>query len=244
MPLCHFIVFEQEDTNRVHRLAPDALALLQDFLRATPGLAEARVHLPGHAHDPMLHDGLPPPLALQLYFSSIEALESAMAPDGHLQGLAGQAAVKALGAAPASQQAMLVRRFTAAGGEVRTRLPQPHCTYQVTYAGPAQDSNAWLWHYLSGHAPLMARLPGVRQVEVCTRIDWCGFLPWPRADHLQRNQVVFDDEASLDAALQSPLRAEMREHFMRMPPFSGSVTHFPMQSLQLIPDGVPASLPR
>jgi len=113
----------------------------------------------------------------------------------------------------------------------------------VTYEGPAQDSNAWLLHYLRGHAPLMARLPRVRQVEVYTRIDWCGFLPWPRADHLQRNQVVFDDAASLGAALRSPLRAELRAHFRQMPPFSGGVRHFPMQSLQLVPDGTAMHAP-
>ena len=43
----------------------------------------------------------------------------------------------------------------------------------------------------------MARFPGIRQIEICTRIDWCGFLPWRRVDHMQRNKVVFDSAAAL-----------------------------------------------
>ncbi len=234
MNLCWFATFEAVGSEDPQLDCDDATALCA-LLRATPALADARVHLPTVTHDPMLHDGAPPALVLQLYFEHIEDLEAALAPDGYLQSLALQAAAVKLRGHRATQQAMLVRRFAVDRSPARRTSGRPETTYQVTYEGPPQDLNAWLSHYLRGHAPLMAQLPGVREVEVYTRIDWCGFLPWPRANHMQRNQVVFDSPAALEAALQSPLRAQMREHFDLLPPFSGSTTHFPMVSFSAGP---------
>lgn len=81
----------------------------------------------------------------------------------------------------------------------------------------------------------MTRFPGIRRVEVCTRIDWCGALPWTRVDHMQRNKVVFDDAAALTAALNSPVRHEMRADFADFPPFTGPVSHFPMTTRVIRP---------
>jgi hypothetical protein len=127
-----------------------------------------------------------------------------------------------------TQQAMLARSFAVPDTMFRTRDGARHCTYLVAYEGTAEDLPAWLSHYLAHHAAIMARFPGIRQVEVCTRIDWCGGLPWPRVDHMQRNKVVFDDAAALTAALNSPVRHEMRADFGKFPPFTGPVSHFPM----------------
>jgi hypothetical protein len=54
----------------------------------------------------------------------------------------------------------------------------------------------------------MARFPGIRQIEIYTRLDWLGALPWRRVDYMQRNKVVFDSPAALKAALNSPVRHE------------------------------------
>ena len=105
------------------------------------------------------------------------------------------------------------------------------CTYLVAYEGQAEDLNAWHSHYIGDHPPIMARFPGIRQVEIYTRIDWCGSLPWPRVEHMQRNKVVFDSPAALTAALNSPVRHEMRAAFARFPAFTGPVTHFPMATM-------------
>ena len=59
----------------------------------------------------------------------------------------------------------------------------------------------------------MRRLPGIRELEIYTRIDWISALPWPRLEYIQRNKVVFDDAAALAAALQSPIRSAMRADF-------------------------------
>jgi hypothetical protein len=201
-------------------ISPDDLRWLRGLLEATKGLARGLIYTPAKTHDPYLDDGRPPALALQLYFHDIAALEAAVARDGHLTPLA---ALPSLPNAVVTQQAMLARAFP-----VPTPGTAPACTYLVTYEGNAADPNAWIAHYIASHTAIMARFPAIREIEVCTRIDWCGFLPWLRMDAMLRNKVVFDDADALTAALNSPVRHEMRADYQRFPAFTGAVTHFPM----------------
>jgi hypothetical protein len=213
-------------------VSEDDLRWLRQVLAATPGALRNLIHTPAQTHDPYLDDGRPPALALQLYFPGIDALEAALARGGHLQALAAPTALASLRGAAVSQQAMLARSFPVpdAGAPADCR-----CAYLVTYEGAAEDLSAWTAHYVASHTTVMARFPGIREIEVCTRLDWCGFLPWPRADAMLRNKVVFDHPAALTAALNSPVRHEMRKDFQQFPPFSGTVTHFPMQAREVPP---------
>ena len=205
------------------------MAWLSGVIADTPALQQGLIFTPSSTSDPYLDDGPPPQLGLQLYFADIAALEAALAADGHLQRL------DALCDAGATQQAMLVRRYPVPDPTFRTPPGEHPCTYLVAYEGTAQDLPAWLAHYIADHPPVMARFPGVRQVEIYTCIDWCGGLPWPRVAHMQRNKVVFDNRAAMTAALNSPVRHEMREAFSRFPPFTGPVTHFPMATTTVLP---------
>ena len=134
-----------------------------------------------------------------------------------------------------TQQAMLVRRYPVPDPAFRTPPREQPCTYLVAYEGVAENLPAWLAHYIADHPPIMARFPGVRQIEIYTCIDWCGGLPWPRVAHMQRNKVVFDSPRALTAALNSPVRHEMRVAFRRFPPFTGPITHFPMATTTVVP---------
>src|SRR5260221_8430 len=53
----------------------------------------------------------------------------------------------------------------------------------------------------------MGRFPGIRNIEVCTRVYRCVFLPWCRADSMQRNKVLFRRAAALRASMDWPVRA-------------------------------------
>jgi uncharacterized protein (TIGR02118 family) len=130
---------------------------------------------------------------------------------------------------------MLTRHFPVPDAVFRTPAGQPHCTYLVAYEGEAADTNVWLSYYIAHHPPIMARFPGIRAIEISTRLDWCGFLPYPRVEFLQRNKVVFDSAEALTAALNSPVRHEMRADFKNFPPFSGGNTHFPMLTRTVTP---------
>ena len=175
------------------------------------GLQKVHIYTPGRASDPYLNDGAPPPLVLQLYFDALPALEAALA-----KPLLPARAV-------CEVQAMLVRRFA-----VPQPRPDPLCTYLVAYEGRAEDADAWHAYYLEHHPPLMAKLPGIRELEIYTPVQWLCPPGWRRADCMQRNKVAFDSPEALTAALNSPVRKEMRADYTQLPPFSGRVTHYPM----------------
>jgi len=217
------------------KVSADDLSRFVEIVRATPGLRKALVYTPEATVDPYLDDGPPPPLAAQLYFADIDALEDALARDGHLQALAVPDVLPSLAGAQITQQAMLTRTFAVPDPVFRTAPGELPCSYLVTYPGPAEDLNEWLSFYVSNHPSPMAKLPGIRELEVLTRIDWCGFLPWPRADAMLRNRVAFDSPAALTAALASPVRHEMRADYKRFPPFTGGNTHHPMATLVVTP---------
>jgi uncharacterized protein (TIGR02118 family) len=196
---CLFLVFS-EPVEGIPRL-----------VRGIAGLEKVHVYTPGRAHDPFLNDGAPPPLALQLYFDSLAELEAAIA--GSLTP------VKAM----CEVQAMLVRAFA-----VPEPREDPLCTYLVAYEGKADDENAWHAYYLAHHPALMAKLPGIRQLEIYTPVQWLCPPGWRRMECMQRNKVAFDSAEALTAALNSPVRKEMRADYAKLPPFSGRVTHYPM----------------
>jgi hypothetical protein len=213
------------------RDASPEIAWLAEVVGAAPGLQQGLIFTPSSTTDPYLDDGPPPQLALQLYFHDIATMEAALAADGYLRRL------DVLAADGATQQAMLVRRYHVPDPTFRTPPGELPCSYLVAYEGAADDLPTWLAHYIADHPPIMARFPGIRQIEVYTCIDWCGGLPWPRVAHMQRNKVVFDSPAALTAALNSPVRHEMRAAFQRFPPFTGPITHFAMATTTVLPRG-------
>jgi hypothetical protein len=231
MSFCLFLVFKSADADA--RLGAAEIAEVDAAISGKPGVTAALRHTPASAHDPFLNDGPSPLLALQLYFDRIAEVERAAARDGWLQALADEKRFPTLAAAHGAHEAMAVRAFPVAEPPPPRKAGTPYCTNLVAYEGPAEDFNAWLDDYIAGHTPLMGRLPGIRELEVCSRVDWISFLPWERATHMQRNKVVFDRPEALSAAMQSPIRAEMRAHYKRLPPFSGGVTHFPMQTVRV-----------
>jgi hypothetical protein len=123
---------------------------------------------------------------------------------------------------------MVARPFAVPEPALKIEPGSPYCTYLVSYEGEAEDLNAWLDHYLDKHIEHMARFPGIRELEVYTRLDWISQLPWPRVNFMQRNKVAFDSPAALTQALHSPVRHEMRADFKAFPPFTGPVNHFAM----------------
>jgi len=53
-------------------------------------------------------------------------------------------------------------------------------------------------------------------------------MPWLRVHHMQRNSLGFDSATELQAALESPVRQEMRADAGRFPAFSGGTLHYAM----------------
>ena len=206
----------------------DAAALdgVVRLLGGVPGLQQGLVMSPTPQTDHPFSDNEPAPaLVLQLHFATIEALEAALAGDGPLAGLAARVPGRRI-----TQQAMLTRRFPVPDAGLRTAPGERPCSFLVHYPGPAADLNAWNGHYNRYHPPLMARFPGVRLVEIYTRIDWVSGLGWPAETVMQRNKLMFDSPAALTTGLASPVLQEMRADFNTFPPFEGGNVHYALET--------------
>ena len=223
MNACLFLSFKSATQPRA-----DEIAKIDAIFRATPRLAKGLVHTPSATEDPYVKDGPGPCLVLQLYFAALPDLEAAMSRNGALAALVDRADFPIIAAAEAAQQAMLVRSFAVPEPGFRTAPGAPHCTYLVSYEGEAEDLNAWHSHYLDNHTRHMAMFPGIRVLEVYTRLDWVAALPWQRQNFMQRNKVVFDSPDALHQALNSPVRHEMRADFKAFPRFTGPNRHYAM----------------
>ena len=189
------------------------LCLFLTFERApaqVPRFDIALAHTPDRARDPYLDDGAPPALVVQAYFASLQELEAAAQENAALE-CAAQAFSAVVFPVPEP-------------GKPRER----YCSYLVTYDGPAEDADAWHAYYLAHHPPLMTKLPGIRALEVYRPVAWRAPPGWKQQSCLQRNKVVFDDPEALSAALDSPVRREMRADFAKLPRFTGRVTHYAM----------------
>jgi hypothetical protein len=211
------------------------LARLDEVLRATLGLDKALVHTAVEASDPYVKDGAAPQLVLQLYFAELPKLESALAGNGPLTVLTSRQQFPTLAASDVTQQAMVPRPFAVPEPVLRNAPETPYCTYLVSYEGEAEDLNAWHAHYLARHTVHMACFPGIRELEVYTRLDWVSAMPWRRVDFMQRNKVAFDSPEALTQALHSPVRHEMRADYKTFPPFTGPTNHFAMATRVLWP---------
>ncbi|WP_299878464.1 EthD family reductase [uncultured Sulfitobacter sp.] len=220
----------QNDTGPGAEIAQAELEAVNAIVAGTPGLSSGLIYTPWAVDGLPFDDGPPPRLQLQLYFEHIEDLENALRAGGPLQALADPDALPSLAKGPVTEQAMLARDFAGSQGP---DVSGTFCTFLVHYPGPAEDLNHWLQHYIAHHTPVMRRFPGIRGVEVCSRLDWCSALPWERVHHMQRNKVVFDDAEALKAALASPVLAEMRADSGSFPAYAGGNAHYPMRTVHV-----------
>ena len=90
-----------------------------------------------------------------------------------------------------TQQAMLTRTFLPLRNIPRDVGGEHAYSYLVHYPGQAEDFNAWLGYYVHHHPQIMLDYPGVTQVQVFTRLDWCDAMPFERVAYMQRNQLTF-----------------------------------------------------
>ena len=229
MEICFFLIGESGHAH--DEVDASDVSLMQRTAREVTGLRRFVLHLRCR-HDGAgsnAHASQTPFCITQWYFDDLELLEAALLPGGPIHAVAERVASR-LNRCTLFQQAMAVRAFATPHG-LRADAPDERCTYLVSYEGEAVDFNAWLTHYMTHHPPLMTQLPGLRELEIYTRIDYRSGLDIPRATAMQRNKVVFDDVASLDAALASPVRARMKQDFDSFPPYGGTAPHYPMRSI-------------
>ncbi|WP_250508106.1 hypothetical protein [Caballeronia sp. GAFFF3] len=214
---------------------PDAAARISDDdrqrvlreLETTPSLSRMRLYTPSAAKDYYTDDGPSPILAFQLDFERLADLEAVISADGHLQTLAGLE-LASLRTSSVEQQVMLRRPFPVLDATPQVPAGALPCQFLVHYPGRAENFDAWLDYYLSHHPQIMKFFPGVREIEIFTRVDWVDAMPWTRVHYMQRNKLLFDSDAAITNAMNSSVRHDMRADFENFPPFEGSNIHHPM----------------
>jgi|SRR6478609_8851903 hypothetical protein len=234
MSFAYFLSFETFSAPSVG-LPEAVLPALRTLIAGTAGLERALIFTPETTTDRFIDDGTPPPLSLQLYFAELPALEAAVSAGGSLERLVGTGLLGGFSDVAISQQAFYVRPFPVDDPVVRPGPSGLPCSFVVHYPGPAADLNLWLSNYIASHPPVMRKFPGIRSIEILSRVDWCGSLPWPRANHMQRNRVMFDSAEALTAALASPARLQLRRDFEKFPPYEGGNIHYPMATEEVLP---------
>lgn len=220
MQACLFLVGARPfaDIHALRRRAADIPGLRQLIVHESmQGAIDPRIATPSNA----------PAWVLQWYFAELAPLEAALRADGPIERALD--AAHDMRAEGITQQVMAVRTLRPAGFSPASEHDE-RCTYLIEYEGPAEDLNAWLAHYLLHHPPLMLQLPGLRELEIYTRIDCTSGLRYAHATAMQRNKVSFDDARALACALASPVRDAMRRDFHALPPYRGASPHFAMRS--------------
>jgi uncharacterized protein (TIGR02118 family) len=231
MNYCLFLLAQAENVHADLVVESLGQALVRS-LRGMEALTQLSVHRAGgRAQDPAIAHGAGPDWVFQFYFDDLLALEAALARGASLDCALRASDVPAWRGLRWSQQVMAVRRYALATTWPRQdKAIRQACTYFVSYEGQAADDAAWLAHYLRHHPPLMKKLPGLRALEVYSRVDYDSGLDITKSRALQRNLVMFDSLQELNEALNSPVRRELRADYDNFPAFEGTSPHGVMES--------------
>jgi len=98
-------------------------------------------------------------------------------------------------------------------------------SYFVRYRGSAADPSAFIAHYRNQHAAILRRLPQIMSLVLHTPVGFRDPFPVRPGGSALLAQMIFPNRAALDAALQSPPRAEARADFARFGEFDGEIAH-------------------
>jgi uncharacterized protein (TIGR02118 family) len=128
---------------------------------------------------------------------------------------------------------MEMQFFPVAGESEPAPLTAP-VSYVVRYHRPAENEAGFIEHYVANHPPILGKFPNIRNVICYLPIGFDDPNGIESADYMLGNEVVFDSLEDLNAALQSPVRHELREDFKTFPSFAGANTHYAMIRNRLV----------
>jgi uncharacterized protein (TIGR02118 family) len=202
------------------------------LIKSAPGLETLDLYAPERtAKDPYLHDGPGPLAMLQAGFRAQKELEAFLATPQF------RATVVAPSPAPPDKVTAvhdaMEQRFYPVAGETKPGPLTAPISYVVRYQRPAENEAAFVAHYVAHHPQIQSRFPGIRSIMCYVPLAWSDPTPITPASYLLGNEVVFDSVDALEAALNSPVRHELREDFHRFPKFAGKNTHYAMRRTRL-----------
>ena len=86
-----------------------------------------------------------------------------------------------------------------------------------------------------GLPPIMADMPGIRNVLCYVPATWSNSAPIPSSGCILGNEAVFDSLDALNTALASDVRHRLREDYKSFPVKPGPNTHYAMQRVDFRP---------
>jgi uncharacterized protein (TIGR02118 family) len=102
---------------------------------------------------------------------------------------------------------------------------KPMVSYFVRYRGSAANPSAFVAHYRDRHAAILRDLPHIQSLVLHTPVAFRDPFPVQEGGTALLAQIMFENEAALDAALQSEARKKARDDFARFGAFEGEITH-------------------
>jgi len=200
---------------------------LISLLARRPEVIAVSLFTPDQAEDPYVNDGAPPALMLEIEVGDTGALDALFA-DADIRGQ-----VEAAGAS-ARADAFEVLSFPIAGVDDPAYRSAP-MSFVVRYFAPVSDEMLFRDYYLDNHPPIMADMPGIRNVLCYVPVPWLNMVPIPSSGCIFGNEVVFDGLDALNAALASDVRHRLRDDYKSFPVKPGPNTHYAMQRVDFRP---------
>jgi uncharacterized protein (TIGR02118 family) len=98
-------------------------------------------------------------------------------------------------------------------------------SYFIRYRGRAADPLAFVAYYRGRHADILRDFPHIKSLVLHTPVGSRDPFPVRAGGTALLAQMTFDNEAALDAALQSEIRGKARDDLGRFGTFKGEVNH-------------------
>jgi hypothetical protein len=203
-------------------VSDDAVAAVADDLKEMAGVERAFVMTPA-SMCPATSEAPPPSVVIEIDYRSASELADGFATDASRNDLI----AKLRSALVFSEEDIVYQPMLRNNNGLSIPRYWRHgvalCTYLIEYPGEAENLEAWLEYFDNAHAPILTRLPGVRQVtSFRPAVLPAARVPWLLDRMMQRNKIVFDDKTALEDALQSPVIGEVRADGKKFPRYSSA----------------------
>ncbi|MBT4588968.1 MAG: hypothetical protein HON14_08465 [Rhodospirillaceae bacterium] len=203
-------------------------ALRQDFCSNVAPILCGRTEVqgvsvfsPAQAIDPYTDDGPPPELVFQITVADIAALDAILTDEDVRKLL-----LPPKGGSAVAEVCEIIA-FDIEG------IAEPHSrtaplSFNIRYYAPVEDEKIFVDFYLNNHPPILAELPGIRNVFCYVPIADYANAPVALSNCILGNEVVFDTIEALNASMETDVRHRLREDYNAFPVKAGPNTHFAM----------------
>ena len=212
-----FNISTEESAVFQQKFRTDTLPILQ----LEQGIKSISFFSPCPANDPFIDDLNPPELVVQINVEALPDLNKAF----QISSLQNQFSTITTGST--SYEVFQTLAFNVPDIDDPTIRTAP-VSFMVRYFPPVADEKLFCEHYLANHPPILAKLPGIRNIFCYLPLNWEHPMKVSNSGSMLGNEVVFDSSESFDLAQASDVRKLLRDDFNSFPIKAGPNSHFAM----------------